>query len=133
MDYYIYWNFHFLNNIIIKIKVFLPFLAILCMPFVFFLLPKNYKVFYILSLIIPEGLIACSYILYNTLFSTLGIDFVIGDVDWKIEPVGIEVDSHDCTINCQLFEFMNPHTQGNAVKPYVETMIARSHDNKIYT
>ena len=72
------------------------------------------------------GLRACSYILYNTLFSTLGIDFVIGDVDGKIEPVGIEVDSHDCTINCQLFEFMNPHTQGNAVKPYVETMIARS-------
>ena len=60
------------------------------------------------------------------LFSTLGIDFVIGDVDGKLEPVGIEVNSHDCTINCQLFEFMNPHTQGNAVKPYVETMIARS-------
>jgi hypothetical protein len=29
-----------------------------------------------------------------------------------------------CTINCQLFEFMNQHTHGNAVKPYVETMIA---------
>jgi hypothetical protein len=37
------------------------------------------------------------------LFSTLGIDFVIGDVDGKLEPVGIEVNSHDCTINCQLF------------------------------
>ena len=47
-------------------------------------------------------------------------------MDGKLEPVGIEVNSHDCTINCQLFEFMNPYTQVNAVKPYVETMIARS-------
>jgi hypothetical protein len=48
-------------------------------------------------------------------------------LDGKLEPVGIEVNSHDCTINCQLFEFMNPHTQGNAVKPYVETITKYMH------
>ena len=47
-------------------------------------------------------------------------------VNGQMEPVGIEVNSHDCTINCQLFEFLNPHRQGEAVKPLVETMIRRS-------
>ncbi|XP_076088640.1 carnosine synthase 1-like [Mytilus galloprovincialis] len=56
----------------------------------------------------------------------IGIDYVLGMVNGQMEPVGIEVNSHDCTINCQLFEFLNPHRQGEAVKPLVETMIRRS-------
>ncbi|VDH96479.1 carnosine synthase [Mytilus galloprovincialis] len=56
----------------------------------------------------------------------IGIDYVLGMVDGQLEAVGIEVNSHDCTINCQLFEFLNPHRQGEAVKPLVETMIRRS-------
>lgn len=41
-------------------------------------------------------------------------------------PYGIEVNSHDCTINCQLFEFMNPSQSGYSVAPLIQTMIDRS-------
>ncbi|CAC5390296.1 CRNS1 [Mytilus coruscus] len=56
----------------------------------------------------------------------IGIDYVLGMVNGQLEAVGIEVNSHDCTINCQLFEFFNPHRQREAVKPLVENMIRRS-------
>lgn len=36
------------------------------------------------------------------------------------------MNSHDCTIISQMFEFLNPHRQGEAVKPLVDTMIRRS-------
>lgn len=41
-------------------------------------------------------------------------------------PYGIEVNSHDCTINCQLFEFINPSLSGYSVAPLIQTMIDRS-------
>lgn len=41
-------------------------------------------------------------------------------------PIGIEVNSHDCTINCQLYEFMNPDLAGLSVGPLIQTMCERS-------
>lgn len=58
--------------------------------------------------------------------TTLGIDYVLSEIDGIPEPVGIEVNSHDCTINCQLFENLNRNRQGEAVRPLIETMIKRS-------
>ena len=62
----------------------------------------------------------------KTLFS--GVDFVVTRVNGEITPVGIEVNSHDCTINCQIFEFSNAYLgydQGEAVRPLVQTMVKR--------
>lgn len=44
----------------------------------------------------------------------------------KYEVVVIEVNSHDCMINCQVYEFMNPNTLHEAATELVQTMIARS-------
>ena len=57
-----------------------------------------------------------------------GIDFIVARVDGEITPVGIEVNSHDCTINCQIYEFVNAYLgydQGESVRPLVQTMIKR--------
>lgn len=56
----------------------------------------------------------------------IGLDFVLGERDGVLTPIAIEVNSHDCTINCQLFESMNPELQGRSVGPLVETMVQRS-------
>ncbi|KAK3084557.1 hypothetical protein FSP39_015338 [Pinctada imbricata] len=58
----------------------------------------------------------------------IGIDFVIGQKNGVISPIGIEVNSHDCTINCQLFEFINPRLSGSSLRPLVETMVSRSQE-----
>ena len=55
-----------------------------------------------------------------------GIDYVLGEINGQLEAVGIEVKSHDCTINCQLYEFMNPDRQGESVRPLIQTMCRRS-------
>ena len=57
-----------------------------------------------------------------------GIDFIITRVNGEIAPVGIEVNSHDCTINCQIYEFVNAYLgydQGESVRPLVQTMVKR--------
>ncbi|XP_052234453.1 carnosine synthase 1-like isoform X2 [Dreissena polymorpha] len=36
----------------------------------------------------------------------IGIDFFLTEKNGQISPVAIEVNSHDCTINCQIFEFI---------------------------
>ncbi|KAK3586596.1 hypothetical protein CHS0354_027737 [Potamilus streckersoni] len=56
----------------------------------------------------------------------IGIDFVITRRNGVLTPVGIEVNSHDCTINCQIFENLYPKMMGTSVGPLVETMITRS-------
>lgn len=44
----------------------------------------------------------------------------------KFEPVLIEVNGHDCMINCQINEFINKDKIGEAAKELVNTMISRS-------
>ncbi|OWF52029.1 carnosine synthase 1-like [Mizuhopecten yessoensis] len=56
----------------------------------------------------------------------VGLDFVLGEKGGILTPIAIEVNSHDCTINCQLFESMNHETQGCSVGPLVENMAHRS-------
>ena len=56
----------------------------------------------------------------------IGIDFILAEVDGKVTPVGIEVNSHDCTINCHVYEFMYPETIGDAFRPFIQNIIARS-------
>ncbi|KAL3855367.1 hypothetical protein ACJMK2_014578, partial [Sinanodonta woodiana] len=56
----------------------------------------------------------------------IGIDFVIANRNGVLTPVCIEVNSHDCTINCYAFETFYPKIKETTVRPYVETMIARS-------
>ncbi|XP_060084792.1 carnosine synthase 1-like isoform X2 [Ylistrum balloti] len=56
----------------------------------------------------------------------IGLDFVLGEKDDSLTPIAIEVNSHDCTINCQLFESMNCDIQGKSVSPLVDTMVQRS-------
>ncbi|XP_033728500.1 LOW QUALITY PROTEIN: carnosine synthase 1-like [Pecten maximus] len=56
----------------------------------------------------------------------IGLDFVLGEKGGILTPIAIEVNSHDCTINCQLFESMNPEIQGKSVGPLVDTMVQRS-------
>lgn len=65
----------------------------------------------------------------NDLFSYIslsGIDYFLRKKGGVYIPYGIEVNSHDCTINCQLFEFMNPSQSGYSVAPLIQTMIDRS-------
>lgn len=54
------------------------------------------------------------------------MDFVLSEIKGSIEPVGIEVNSHDCTIICQFFETLNPHQQGETLRPLIQNMIKRS-------
>ncbi|XP_062594790.1 carnosine synthase 1-like [Saccostrea cucullata] len=56
----------------------------------------------------------------------IGIDYFLSKRGGNYIPYGIEVNSHDCTINCQLYEFINPSQTGKSVAPLVETMIERS-------
>ncbi|KAK3602003.1 hypothetical protein CHS0354_024783 [Potamilus streckersoni] len=56
----------------------------------------------------------------------IGIDFVITRRRDVLTPVGIEVNSHDCTINCQIYENLYPQEKGLSVRPWIETMITRS-------
>ncbi|KAL3855356.1 hypothetical protein ACJMK2_014571 [Sinanodonta woodiana] len=56
----------------------------------------------------------------------IGIDFVITRRNGVLTPVGIEVNSHDCTINCQIYENLYHMEKGTSVGPWVQTMIARS-------
>jgi len=56
----------------------------------------------------------------------IGIDYILTEVEGSIIPIGIEVNSHDCTINCHIYEFMYPNTKGEAFQAFVQTMIARS-------
>ena len=44
----------------------------------------------------------------------------------KYEVVVIERNSHDCMINCQVYEFVNPNMPHEATADLVQTMIARS-------
>lgn len=63
--------------------------------------------------------------------TSTGIDFFLSKRGDTYYPYGIEVNSHDCTINCQLYEFMNPHLSGQSVKPLVQTMIRRSQTYRV--
>ena len=56
----------------------------------------------------------------------VGIDYILAKRNGRYTPIGIEVNSHDCTINCQLYEFMNPDLAGQSVGPLVQTMCERS-------
>jgi len=56
----------------------------------------------------------------------IGIDYVITEINGRVFPMGIEVNSHDCTINCQVYEFMYPETKGNAFRAFIQTVVARS-------
>ncbi|XP_052673600.1 carnosine synthase 1-like isoform X3 [Crassostrea angulata] len=56
----------------------------------------------------------------------IGIDYFLRKKEGVYVPYGIEVNSHDCTINCQLFEFINPSLSGYSVAPLIQTMIDRS-------
>ncbi|KAK3586588.1 hypothetical protein CHS0354_027723 [Potamilus streckersoni] len=56
----------------------------------------------------------------------IGIDLVITTRNGILTPVGIEVNSHDCTFNCQIYENIYPQEKGLSVHPWVETMITRS-------
>ncbi|CAE1245262.1 CRNS1 [Acanthosepion pharaonis] len=56
----------------------------------------------------------------------IGIDLILKKQAEKYEVVVIEVNSHDCMINCQVYEFMNPNTLHEAATELVQTMIARS-------
>ena len=56
----------------------------------------------------------------------VGIDYILAKRNGTYTPIGIEVNSHDCTINCQLYEFMNPDLAGQSVGPLVQTMCERS-------
>ena len=56
----------------------------------------------------------------------LGIDYILTKKNGMYTPVSIEVNSHDCTISCQLYEFMNPDLTGQSVGPLVQTMCERS-------
>ncbi|XP_056016252.1 carnosine synthase 1-like isoform X1 [Ostrea edulis] len=56
----------------------------------------------------------------------IGIDYILSKRGGKYVPFGIGVNSHDCTINCQLYEYLNPYLAGESVGPLVETMIERS-------
>lgn len=78
------------------------------------------------------------------------------ETNGKIRPVAIEVNGHDCTINCQIYDFLatmnenvclsagpvstyltedqvpslsrynNGPVRGRSVRPFVRTMVARS-------
>lgn len=56
----------------------------------------------------------------------IGIDYILSKRNGVYAPIGIEVNSHDCTINCQLYEFMNPDLAGLSVGPLIQTMCERS-------
>ncbi|KAL3855357.1 hypothetical protein ACJMK2_014572 [Sinanodonta woodiana] len=56
----------------------------------------------------------------------IGIDLVITTRNGVLTPVGIEVNSHDCTFNCQVYENIYPQEKGLSVRPWIETMITRS-------
>lgn len=56
----------------------------------------------------------------------IGIDLILKKQAEKYEVVVIEVNSHDCMINCQVYEFINPNTLHEAATELVQTMIARS-------
>ncbi|KAK3586593.1 hypothetical protein CHS0354_027730 [Potamilus streckersoni] len=58
----------------------------------------------------------------------IGIDFVITRRKCVLTPVGIEVNGHDCTINCHMFDIIYPKMKDQAVAPLVDTMITRSHN-----
>lgn len=54
----------------------------------------------------------------------IGIDMIVTKRRGKLIPVGIEVNSHDCTINTQIFDFINhfgrtmlPQMYGRSVHP----------------
>ena len=100
--------------------------------------------------------IFCSGHVKTVFFSFPGIDFFLMEVNDTIRPVAIEVNGHDCTINCQIFDFLanlnfnaslsadpvstylstdlvpslsrynHGNVHGRSVRPYVRTMIARS-------
>ncbi|XP_029646820.1 carnosine synthase 1 [Octopus sinensis] len=56
----------------------------------------------------------------------IGLDFLVRKNQSKFEPVLIEVNGHDCMINCQINEFINKDKIGEAAKELVNTMISRS-------
>ncbi|XP_072042194.1 carnosine synthase 1-like [Amphiura filiformis] len=41
----------------------------------------------------------------------IGVDFLLTNEDGNIIPVAIELNSHDCRVNCQVFDFMYHLTQ----------------------
>jgi len=56
----------------------------------------------------------------------IGIDFVLTKQEGPLSVVAVDVNSHDCTINNQIFEFINPEMSGEAVRPVVYNMLNRS-------
>ncbi|XP_064613939.1 carnosine synthase 1-like isoform X2 [Liolophura sinensis] len=56
----------------------------------------------------------------------IGIDYVLTRDSGMLSAVLVEVNSHDCTINNQIFEFVNPASSGEAVRLLVRTMLTRS-------
>ncbi|GAB1609406.1 carnosine synthase 1-like [Argonauta hians] len=56
----------------------------------------------------------------------VGLDFLLRKTYSGFEPVLIEVNGHDCMINCQIYEFLNQLKVRNAAKELVYTMISRS-------
>lgn len=89
-------------------------------------------------------------------FLYAGIDYFLTEKDGKVRPVAIEINGHDCTINCQVYDSVvdlvkyspitgNPTSsfltveevptlerynsdkvRGRSVRPLVRTMVARS-------
>lgn len=57
----------------------------------------------------------------------IGIDLILKKTEEaKYEVVVLEINSHDCMINCQIYEFINRNKLHEAAADLVETMIARS-------
>jgi len=56
----------------------------------------------------------------------IGIDYVLAEINGVVTPVGIEVNGPNCTINCDIAEFVHSHTAGEAFRMYVANMISRS-------
>jgi len=56
----------------------------------------------------------------------IGIDFILTPMDKVIVPIVIEVNDHDCTLQCQILEFTLPHSIGESVRPWVLNMFQRS-------
>jgi carnosine synthase len=56
----------------------------------------------------------------------IGIDYILSKRDGKYVVFGTKVTPHNCIVNCQVYEFLNPSLGGEFLRPLVETMIERS-------
>ena len=58
--------------------------------------------------------------------TSTGIDVILTKQKDAIVPVVIEVNAHDCLYHVTVLETMQPRLKGQAVRPLVHTMLARS-------